>query len=307
MSEVEEQPEREVPAKRANLAIRIVNFPLVTLVVATALFVAGSALAFWLLSFDQPISPAMQAITEASLTIGTLWVVYKLAISKLGWNPRDELPITGAVRETAAGLGLGFGLMSVIVAVAAILGVYRIVGWGSTDSLLFNLFAVALLPGFREELLFRGILFRWLEQFGGSWLALLVTSALFGIAHIANPNASYFSSFAIAMEAGLLLGGAYMLTRNLWLAIGLHAGWNFTQGFIYDVPVSGLDTQGIVSARLSGPELLSGGQFGFEASLIALIVATIAGLWLVVKAVRKGHEIGPFWRQPWWREAPGRA
>ena len=90
-----------------------------------------------------------------------------------------------------------------------------------------------------EELLFRGILFRWLEEFGGSWLALLLTSALFGAAHLGNPNATAFSAFCIAVEAGVLLGAAYMLTRSLWLPMGLHAAWNFTQGEIFDVPVSG--------------------------------------------------------------------
>ena len=102
-------------------------------------------------------------------------------------------------------------------------------------------------------MLFREILFRFLEQFGGSWFALALTSALFGLGHIVNPNASAFSSFAIAVEAGVLLGGAYMLTRSLWAPIGLHAAWNFTQGYIYDVPVSGIDQQGMVEARLSGP------------------------------------------------------
>jgi membrane protease YdiL (CAAX protease family) len=146
-----------------------------------------------------------------------------------------------------------------------------------------------------EELLFRGILFRWLEEFGGSWFALAATSALFGAAHIVNPNASALSSFAIALEAGLLLGGAYMLTRSLWMPIGLHAAWNFTQGFIWDVPVSGIDQEGLVEARLSGPELLSGGAFGLEASIIAMVMATATGIWLVWRAVRRGELM-----QPWW-------
>ena len=101
-------------------------------------------------------------------------------------------------------------------------------------------------------MLFRGILFRWIEEFGGSWVALAVTSLLFGFGHIVNPNATALSSFAIALEAGLLLGGAYMLTRNLWLAIGLHAAWNFTQGFVFDVPVSGIDQNGLVEAQIVG-------------------------------------------------------
>jgi hypothetical protein len=160
---------------------------------------------------------------------------------------------------------------------------------------VLELVGTAILPGFMEELLFRGILFRWIEEFGGSWIALVVTSGLFGLAHILNPNATWFSSFAIAMEAGVLLGGAYMLTRSLWMPMGLHAAWNFTQGEIFDVPVSGLDEHGLVQAKLSGPVLLSGGQFGLEASVIALVGATLFGVWLVWFAIRSGKIVRPWW------------
>ena len=186
-------------------------------------------------------------------------------------------------------------LFSLIVGIAALADVYNIVGEGGTAALVATLVSVAIVPGFIEEVLFRGILFRFLEQFGGSWFALALTSALFGLGHIVNPNASAFSSFAIAVEAGVLLGGAYMLTRSLWAPIGLHAAWNFTQGYVYDVPVSGIDQQGMVEAQLSGPELLSGGLFGLEASIIALLCATAAGTWLVVRAVRAGHLVRPWW------------
>jgi hypothetical protein len=158
-----------------------------------------------------------------------------------------------------------------------------------------DVITIAIMPAFTEELLFRGILFRWIEEFGGSWVALIVTSALFGAAHIFNPNATWFSSFTIAVEAGVLLGAAYMLTRSLWMPMGLHAAWNFTQGFIFDVPVSGLDQHGLVEAKLSGPDLLSGGTFGLEASIIALAIATAAGVWMLVLAVKRGELM-----QPWW-------
>ena len=95
--------------------------------------------------------------------------------------------------------------------------------------------------------------------------------------------------------AGLLLGAVYMLTRNLWMAMGLHAAWNFTQGFIWDVPVSGFDVHGLVTARLDGPPLLSGGIFGLEASLVAFICATALGLFYLRLAVKRGHV-----EQPWW-------
>jgi membrane protease YdiL (CAAX protease family) len=190
---------------------------------------------------------------------------------------------------------IGFLLFSAMVGIAALAGVYRIVGPGTTAGLIATLILTGLVPGFFEEVLIRGILFRWLEEFGGSWFALAVSSLVFGFAHYGNPNAGVFSSLAIAMEAGVLLGGAYMLTRNLWLAIGIHAAWNVTQGLIFDVPVSGTDQQGLVTARLSGPEWLSGGGFGLEASVIAMVLATGLGIVFVREAVRRGYVVRPWW------------
>ena len=181
--------------------------------------------------------------------------------------------------------------------IAALFGVYTIVGPGDTRELVKDLIGMTILAAFMEEMLFRGILFRWIEEFGGSWAALLITSALFGLAHSQNPNATWFSSFAIAVEAGLLLGGAYMLTRSLWMPIGLHAAWNFTQGSILGVPVSGNEAHGIFQAKLSGPVILSGGPFGLEASVIALAVCTAAGAWFVWIAVGRGELVRPYWRR----------
>ncbi|MGN6057582.1 MAG: CPBP family intramembrane glutamic endopeptidase, partial [Sphingomicrobium sp.] len=83
--------------------------------------------------------------------------------------------------------------------------------------------------------------------------------------------------------------------RSLWMPIGLHAAWNFTQGYIFGVPVSGQAQQGLVTAKLSGPVLLSGGGFGLEASLIAVVLATGTGVWMIVLAVRRGEVVHPWW------------
>jgi len=273
----------------------IVDYPLVAMLIAIVIYVAAVALSLFLGKLVPPIGKTPVAAIHAVITISILVAAYKFIIVRLGERPKDDLPANPALGETAIGLGIGFGLMAASVAVAAGVGVYRIVGTGDSSMLLLALIASAIMPGFTEELLFRGILFRWIEEFGGSWLALLVTSALFGLAHILNPNATWFSSFAIAVEAGVLLGGCYMLTRNLWLAMGLHAGWNFTQGEIFDVPVSGLDEHGLVQAKLSGPALLSGGGFGLEASLFAMVIATTAGIWLVCLAIKRGELVKPWW------------
>lgn len=275
---------------------KIWEFPLVAMAAALALvFGVLAAQYFAFAAIPELESRSVTGAIQVVVTVTLLFVLYKLAIRHFGRRKHDDLPLAGAGRGLVIGTLGAFGLMSLIVAVAAILGVYRITGWGGLSNWVFVLFAGGISAGFVEELIFRGILFRWLEEFGGSWVALLLTSAIFGLAHIANDGATWFSSFAIAMEAGLLLGGAYMLTRSLWMPIGLHFGWNITQGLIWDVPVSGYEADGIVAAELSGNPLLSGGAFGLEASLIALIIATFFGVWLIKLAIDRGQLMRPMW------------
>ena len=283
-------------ARERPLWLRIVDFPLVAMVIATAAFILASAAGLVLFKLLPPIaSKNLEIIVSSAITFVLVLAAYKLFIIRLGRHPRDDLRGPHALRDLGLGLLIGFAIMAVAVVIAAIAGVYRIVGWGDASNLIPALFLAAIMPGFTEELLFRGILFRWIEEFAGSWVALAITSALFGLAHILNPNATWFSSFAIAVEAGVLLGGAYMLTRSLWLAIGLHAAWNFTQGQIFDVNVSGLDQHGFVEATMAGPTLLSGGNFGLEGSIIGLAIATAAGVYMVMLAIRRGNVVRPMW------------
>ena len=278
---------------------RIIDFPLVAMVIAAccwigALLVAGllvAALIVW-----RAHLPSFRPETAVEL-IGAvlLIIIYKLVIRRLGEHPRDDLAFVGAARPLFGGLGLGFLIFSAAVGVAAVIGIYRITGEGDSSDLLAALVGTGVSVAVSEEMLFRGILFRWIEEFGGSWAALVVTAGMFGAVHLANPNASLMGAVGIALEAGVMLGGAYMLTRSLWLPIGIHAAWNFTQGEIFDIPVSGTRVHGLLQARLSGSPLLTGNGFGLEASPIAMIVATAAGVWLVVLAVKRGELMRPWW------------
>ena len=275
---------------------KIWEFPLVAMVVAIAVVaacIAGLGALFNVLPVfdDDNLNLVVRGLASVIVT----FAAYKLIIRRLGERRHDDLPWKGALGDTALGLGAGFAIFTTVVGAATLAGVYRITGWGNWTDFVEIVMSAGLVAGFMEELLMRGIVFRWMEEFAGSWAALAVSSLVFGLLHMGNQHATLFSSLAIAVEAGILLGGAYMLTRSLWLAIGIHAGWNVTQGFIYDVPVSGNAWQGMVEARLAGPELLTGGAFGLEASVIALVVATGAGIWMVVRARREGNIM-----QPWW-------
>lgn len=238
----------------------------------------------------QPANDAATMVINILLLLGT----YKLAIARLGERPRDDLAVAGAFRNFGAGFLAGTILYVAVVVVAALLGVYRIVGPGDGSALARQVITNGIMPGVLEELLFRGILLRWLEEFAGSWLALLVTSFLFGFAHVLNPGATIYTCIAIAAES-LVLSGAYMLTRSLWMPIGLHAAWNIIQGAVFGTAVSGTTAEGLVRSRLEGPVFLSGGAFGLEASLIAVIIAGGAGLWLIIAAAKRGAIVEPSW------------
>ena len=303
--------DQQVVAETRPTWRRVVAFPLVSLVIAMLALTAAIFLAEAILGLvigftghltKAPTEDQLMALLQGKYLIP--WTVlevvfsvvaYKLVIRRLGEWPRDDFRLEGAAKDGAHGLLAGFLIFSLIVGVAGLLGVYHIVAGGTWGSFLTILFSMGIGPGFREELMFRGVLFRFSEEFGGSWFALILTSALFGLSHINNHDATWVSSLFIAVEAGLLLGALYMLTRNLWMCMAFHAAWNFTQGFIWDVPVSGFDVHGVVTANLTGPTLLSGGPFGLEASLIAFVLATALGLFYLKKAVDRGHV-----EQPWW-------
>jgi CAAX protease family protein len=282
--------------ERRPLWRRIVDYPLVAMLIGVILFIVATTVAAvidkLLLSSVRGFSFEMKFDL---LAIPLLIIVYELVIRRLGEHPRDDYRDARWLHHLLIGLGAGLGIFSLAVAIAAALGVYHLNGEGDFSGLLPALIASAVFPAVNEELLFRGILFRWIEDFGGSWAALLVTSALFGCAHLLNPHATALAAVGIAFEAGVMLGAAYMLTRSLWLPMGLHAAWNFAQGEIYDIPVSGTPVHGMLNARLSGPPLLTGNGFGLEASLIAIVVATLFGITLLWLAIRKGEIVQPRW------------
>jgi len=275
---------------------RIADFPFVAMLIALFALMVGITIAYIIASeaIARNRGVGIEVMFDL-VAIPIVLLIYKLVIVRLGQHPRDDLRAAGALRPLAWGLLGGFLVFSLIVAAAAALGVYRITGPGDLTGMPKALVTAAIFPAISEEIVFRGVLFRWIEEVGGSWVALILTSAFFGAGHLMNPNASTIAAVGIAFEAGVMLGAAYMLTRSLWLPIGLHAAWNFTQGEIYDIPVSGMPVHGVVDARLCCNPLLTGGGFGLEASVIAMVVATLFGLWLLWMAIKRDRLVTPTW------------
>ncbi len=233
---------------------------------------------------------AVAATFLLAYLIGARWIERRRSVPELA--PRR------AFLEITIGLALGFALFSVTMAILWALGVYHPAGWGTTKGLAIPV-AFAVLSGILEELLFRGYLFRLSSRVVGTWGALIFTSALFGLAHLANKGATLGSGIAIMLEAGVLLGSAYVVTQRLWFPIGLHIAWNFTEGSVFGMQVSGNSTAtGLVRGSLTGSNLLTGGAFGPESSIVAVLVCFAVAVFLLYRAAQLGRIEPPAWIQP---------
>jgi CAAX protease family protein len=153
---------------------------------------------------------------------------------------------------------------------------------------LVGVFGAALV----EELLLRAILFRIAEQAFGTTTAVVLSAGIFGLLHGLNHGATLMSDVAIALEAGVLLALAYALTRNLWLAVGIHLGWNFAEGSIYGAAVSGTTpAHTLLRGSLTGARTLTGGSFGPEASIVSIAVCLVASAVFLLFIIRKHYWI----------------
>jgi membrane protease YdiL (CAAX protease family) len=283
------------PSPRAPLWLRIVRHPVVRLLLLGTLmfYTMGFSNNFQGQLADRPLLAIAAAV--GMVVLGLL--VYAGFVRWVEGRRVSELALAPAGREFGIGLLGGAALYTACVLILMALGDFRIDGLNPLSFLVPGV-AMALSSGFLEELLFRGALFRIVEEWLGSWISIVVSSLVFGLAHLANPAATLEGALFISVEAGLLFAATFMLTRRLWLGIGVHVAWNYTQSAIFSGAVSGNEAApGLVRDTIQGPAILTGGAFGVELSLVAFLLCTGVGVVLLVLAVRRGHVVQPFWKR----------
>ncbi|MFD8421695.1 CPBP family intramembrane glutamic endopeptidase [Streptomyces sp. NPDC059466] len=259
-----------------RLVLMVVLFLVVTALAAGIRAVAGT-------------NPFLSVIAGAVVAVGAL-KVYSVVVRAVEKRALPELDATAAVSGLRNGTLLGLVLFTATIALIAVFGGYGTKGgvsFGAAIAVLGTMAGVAVV----EELLFRGIVFRLVEQLVGTRNVLVITGVLFGGLHLVNSGATVWGALAIAVEAGLMLGAAYAATRTLWLPIGLHFGWNFAESGIFGTTVSGNEgtPAGLLHGVLSGPAAITGGHFGPEASIFAIIICAVPTVLLLRTAKRRGH------------------
>jgi uncharacterized protein len=215
------------------------------------------------LSHSLPKQPAYQFLAKVS---GALIVLGAYgALARLGERRApSELALTAAPIGILAGLAIGVAMFAAAMAIMIASGFYDITYHGPASA--------------------------W--RAFGPLVAFVASSLLFGVGHIANPGATLFTAACVAIEAGIMLGSFYALTGRLWVSIGVHAGWNFTQGYLFGAHVSGGDFGPSITtstARSDFPNWLTGSAFGPEASVPAFAICMIVGITVLWAAWRQGR------------------
>ncbi|SEK95357.1 CPBP family intramembrane glutamic endopeptidase [Haloferax larsenii] len=279
--------------RRPRAPLRLLATPLVVVLVAIIVGIGIGSTVSDLLGtsrFGQLVISLVSVSTTGLAGFLVARYIDRRTVSDLGFGiDRDWL------LDLGFGLALGGVLMTLIFLVGLAtdwiavtqfrLGPDRVLG-------VVALFVFFIAVGISEELLLRGVVLTNVAE-GLRWrfdvptaltVALVVSSAIFGIAHLQNPNSSLASTLSITL-AGVMLGLGYVLTGDLAIPTGIHISWNFVQGGVYGFAVSGLDFgTSLVETTERGPDVVTGGPFGPEAGLLgigAMVVGALCIAWYV--------------------------
>jgi len=204
---------------------------------------------------------------------------YRFYVRRFEQRDAGEVSLRGAAPGLLRGLGIGAAISVAVVAILAATGSLTMAVGGQWSAALKPL-SEQTMVAVMEELLFRALLFRLVEARWGTLTSLLVNVLLFAVAHLSNEHVTALALLNTGI-AGLGLCAGWLLTRTLWLPVGMHLAWNYLFDGVLGVPVSGHAARGWMHAQLSGPEWLSGGTYGVEGSLVTLLVWGAAAAWML--------------------------
>jgi len=285
---------------KKQIAKKILMFPLTRIIIGL-LVVLGAYISFQMLSdkaFSLFVSSReLKNLLVSAIASGMTIAAYIFLFRFYEKRRVSEFVFQGQGKNLALGLLVGFSLQALTILVIYLLGGYRVL---QVNKLLYLIpaLSMSITSSIFEEIMFRGVIFRLVEEKLGSYMALAVSALIFGLLHMVNPNSSLLAALAIAVEAGLLLGVAYMYTRNLWFPIGIHFAWNFTQGGIFGAAVSGnAMRQSLLSPEISGANWFTGGEFGPENSVQTVVFCLVLAALLFAKLYREKRLVLPFWKQ----------
>jgi len=278
---------------------KIFNFPVVKIILALLTFmtvvIIGQQIAVKLLDLTSLDKDYRNLLKGLFVSISCIFS-YILFFKKYDKRVVTEFATNRLVKNLFIGFAVGFILQSLTILVIYLNGSYSVVKINPISFILIP-FALMFTVAIIEEVLVRGIIFRIMEEKLGSYISLTFSSVLFGVLHLANPNVTLISAICIT-TAGFLMGATFIYSRNLWMPIALHFAWNFTQSGIFGAITSGNEkTNSLIVAKIQGPEFITGGEFGPEGSIQAIVFCAIGTIIFLVLSQRENKIIKPYWKK----------
>lgn len=232
------------------------------------------------MTLSQKLVPAEARIAWHYLLAAALCLGgYRFYVRRFEQREASETALRGATPSLVRGLGIGAAISVAVVAILAGAGSLTVAGGGNLGA-AFKPLSEQVMVAVMEELLFRAVLFRIIEARWGTLTSLLVNVLLFAVAHLSNEHVSALAVLNTGV-AGLGLCAGWLLTRSLWLPVGMHFAWNYLFDGVMGVPVSGHAARGWLHVQMSGPEWLSGGAYGVEGSIVTLLAWGAAAAWML--------------------------
>ena len=240
-----------------------------------------------------PNVPAYAAVPLSTIAA----VVTLFAFKKyLSWYVEDGESLSFGGKARMMGIGWAVSAVNFLAIIVCLFlcGYYRIVTVEFDVASQLSWLSLFLLVGVVEEVIFRGILFRLITDKWNIAVGLTTSSLLFGLAHLGNPGATLWAALAIALASGWLFGMAYAYHQTIWVPIGMHWAWNYLEGGVFGCAVSGtpLDYRSLITPKISGTDLLSGGAFGPEASIICVAIGIGISIVYTVLYIKKKRMLG---------------
>ncbi|HEV8427152.1 MAG TPA: type II CAAX endopeptidase family protein [Pyrinomonadaceae bacterium] len=227
-----------------------------------------------------------EVIFRAGLIVLAIGLGYLCArgLEALPWRSLGLTFHRGWFKDLVVGFGIGFAALVVAVAIASkgLHFSFNSDGWRAVAVSMIGSAVLLFVGALAEEAMFRGYGLQTLSRAKLAWLGVLLTSVPFGLAHLDNPNVIPAVTFTNTALAGVWLAAAYLRTRSLWLAQGVHWAWNWALGWFFGLPVSGLHlvSHPLLRAEDTGPRWLTGGTYGIEGGVACTIAVILVTLFL---------------------------
>ena len=278
---------------------KIFKSPVTKMILALLVFMAvviiGQQIASRLLALT-PLDKDYRNLLKGLFVSTSCILTYIVFFKKYEKRNVTEFASKRLAKNLIIGILVGFTLQSLTILVIYLNGSYSVVAVNPVSFILIP-FAIMFTVAIIEEILVRGIIFRILEEKLGSYISLTISSVLFGVFHLVNPNGTLISSICI-ITAGFLFGAAFIYSRSLWLPIAIHFAWNFTQSGIFGAITSGNEkTNNLLESKIQGPEYITGGEFGPEGSIQAIIFCVIGTILFLILIHKENKIIKPYWKK----------